>query len=517
MVEQNLRLDQALDHAPGPAPAELTEGLATDGAPLALRHDPALASLPPPPASPAPEFDWDLILESLQNALSDTVPQLQWFFLLTFFVLYGGSLLLNLISLALLKTRLREQDSAVASRNAARHEIPISLILPVGNDTATAIAEIHALLQLEYSEFEIILVSDRPQQMLAREFSLSPFPEVCRDHLPCRHVNAIHASTAYPGLRLVDKERGGWADALNAALNCARYPLFVSLGNGLILRRDSLRVMGRAFQNDTLAMAACASIGVANGCTLQGGFMGEVSLPRTWPARFQAIEILRDASLAWSFWSRLNALLPASGAFTVFRKDAVLAAGGYRTDAMNEEMELMARIHRLKRSENTRYHIVHVPDRVCWKHVSENWKDLKKTYMERQGGMVRSLEMNRRLLLGGKSGIVGWVNFPLLLLFDWLAPLLEVLGYVSMVLLWLFGLLPFHALWAFLLVAISLGLLQSTGSLLLDELAFPAERKLSHALRLFVAAVVENLGYRQLMAFWRAIGVLREILRPEVK
>ncbi len=498
MAEQHLRLDAALGQSTGPTPADLAEGLNTDGTPLALQNDSLLASLTPPPPAPGPEFDWGQALASLQGALIDTVPLLQWFFLLYFFAFNGGYLLLNLAGLFTLRSYLREQGAAIATQNKVQHEIPVSIIMPVGNDAATAIARVHAMLQLDYSEFEIILVNDASQnqilEVLAHEFSLAPFPEVYREHLPCKHVNAIHASMVYPGLRLVSKENGGQADALNAALNCARYPLFCNMNTDFVLQRDSLRKMGRAFQNNPGIVAACAS--------------ASVRLPCTWPALFRIVGHLRNARFAQMWWSRINALLITSRGFGVFHKETVLAAGGYCTDAMNEDMELVARIHRVLRRERKHYHIAYVPDPVCWMNAPESWKALISEHMNEQASLVQSLMMNRQMFFARKSGAVGWLGFPSMFLFGLLGPWLEVLGYVVMTLLWLSGLITVQAFWAFLLAVAGLGVLLSTSALLLDELTSPGERKFAHTLKLFIVALLENFGYRQLTAFRRVIATV---------
>lgn len=513
MAEQRLRLDSRLGHTAGPAPADQVEGLSTDGAPLALQHDLLLASLPPPPPAPEPGFDWGQALAALDGAWTDAMPLLQWFFLLYFIALYGGYLLLNLAAMFMLRGYLHEQDAAASSRNEPRDELPISIILPAGKDAAVAITSIKTLLQLDYSEFEVIVVNDDQQGQvfpaLEREFSLIAFPEVYRDRLPCAHVKAVYASTVFPGLRLVDKHRGERADALNAGLNCARYPLFCNMNTTFILQRDSLRKMGRLFRNDGEIVVACASLGIANGGVQQGVFMASVGLPRAWPVLFQLIEHLRSARFARMCWSRLNAMLLSSGTLGVFHKETVLAAGGYRTDAMDENMELVARIHRLSRRENRRYHIAYVPDAVCWAHVPENWHDLKSQHMQRQVSLAQSLEMNRQMLFGRKYGAAGWLGFPFLLLFEWLGPWLESLAYVAMTLLWLFGLASSASLWAFLLAAIGLGMLLSVSALLLDEITFNTGRKPMPTLSLVAAALLENLGYRQLTALWRMISMLR--------
>ncbi|MBZ0106654.1 MAG: glycosyltransferase family 2 protein [Sulfuricella denitrificans] len=508
MNEQHLRLDPVLGHGAGPVPADLAEGLSTDGTPLALHYDALFASLPPPPPAPRPEFDWGLVLASFQGALMDAVPLLQWFFLLYFFVFYGSFLFFNLASFLMIRRSLREQG-ADALRAETRHVIPISIIVPAGNDTEAAIATVHAMLQLDYPEFEVIVVSDDPQgqqqEALAHEFSLIPFPEAYGERLSGMHVKGIHASTSYPGLRLVDKEGGSRADALNAALNCARYPLYCNMGADFILRRDSLYAMERAFQRGPDVVAACATVGVANGSALQQGFMGSI---RCWVALFQIVEHLRSVRFAPMFWSRINAMLITSRVFCVFRKETVLAAGAYASGALNEDMELVARIHRVSRREHKHYRISHVPDPLCWEAGPESRDSSRTRYMDEQTSLLQSLEMNRQILFNRKSGAVGWMSFPFILLFGLLGPWLEMLGYAVMALLWLSGLISGQAFWTFLLAVIGLGVLHSTSALLLNELAFPGERKFSHTLKLYGVALLENFGYRQMTAFWRVMAIV---------
>ena len=74
---------------------------------------------------------------------------------------------------------------------------------------------------------------------------------------------------------------------------------------------------------------------------------------------------------------------------------------------------------------------------------------------------------------------------------------------------YLLGLLSLSSLLVFLLVAIGLGMVLSVCALLLEELSFHTYPKIRHIFVLFVVALVENLGYRQLNSFWRLQGLIR--------
>ena len=521
MAEAPLRLDPELGHGAGPVPADLAEGLATDGTPLLLQHDQLLASLPPPPPAPGPAFDWGQALASLHSALTDAVPILQWFFLLYFIVSNGSYILLNLMSLFKLLRYRREQVAATLVEDDARYELPISLIVPVCDQASAVAAAVRAMLHLDYSEFEIIIVNDgtgdETLEALMREFSLAPFPEAYRDRLQTKPVKSIYASTVYPNLRLVDKENGGKADALNAGINCARYPLYCGVDVAFTLQRDTLRKMGRAFIGNPATVAACSAVRTANGCVSNNGFMIKVGLPRNMLVLFGIVEQLRAYPPGAAWWSDRNAMLMLPGAFAVFRKETVVAAGAYRTDVVDEEMELVMRLHRLSRQANEPYRISLVPDPVCWETVAATMNALKDRLVRRQRGLSESLEMNRQLLFSRKGGMAGGLAFPLVLLFERLGPLIELLGYGVMTALWLSGAISLQSFGAFMMVAIGLGMLLSVSGVAVEEMSLRYYPRIGSVLKLFAAALLENFGYRQLTAFWGLLGQQRRILRNAAK
>jgi hypothetical protein len=70
---------------------------------------------------------------------------------------------------------------------------------------------------------------------------------------------------------------------------------------------------------------------------------------------------------------------------------------------------------------------------------------------------------------------------------------------------------------AFMLLAIGLGLMLSASALLMEEMTFRLYPRTAHLLALAAAGVVENIGYRQLHAWWRLIGTWQWLAkRPQV-
>ena len=114
----------------------------------------------------------------------------------------------------------------------------------------------------------------------------------------------------------------------------------------------------------------------------------------------------------------------------MFKKEAVIQAGGYRTDTVGEDMELVVRMHRVMRKLGKPYRITFVPDPICWTEAPSDLKGLQSQRMRWQRGLAESLSMNWSLLFNPRGGTVGWLAFPYMLLFELIGPFIEVAGYL---------------------------------------------------------------------------------------
>jgi len=442
-----------------------------------------------------------------------------WFVLGYFILLNGGYLILNLLSLRTLHRKGQEEMLDDLPRAYSGLEPPVSILVPAYNEEAGIAASVRSMLQLTYSEYEVVVVNDGSKDatldVLKREFGLLPFPEAYRRQIATREIRAIYRSTRFPNLRVIDKFNGGKADSLNAGINAARYPLFCGVDADSVLQRDSLERVTQPFLRDPTVVATGGTIRIANGCEVSGGFLTRVGLPRNPWALFQVVEYLRAFLFGRLGWSAVNGMLIISGAFGVFRKDAVVSVGGYRPDTIGEDMELIVRLHRLLRERRQPYRIEFVPDPVCWTEAPEDFKTLKNQRIRWQRGLAESLNANWGLMFSKNGGVPGWLAFPFMLLFEWLGPLVEVGGYLFMIVSFLLGAISWQAFSTFMFVAIGLGILLSASGLLLEEMSFHIYPHGKQLLALGVVVLVENLGYRQLNTWWRLVGLFRWAMQKE--
>jgi cellulose synthase/poly-beta-1,6-N-acetylglucosamine synthase-like glycosyltransferase len=161
------------------------------------------------------------------------------------------------------------------------------------------------------------------------------------------------------------------------------------------------------------------------------------------------------------------------------------------------------------KQQRRRYHIGFIPDPVCWTDAPETLKDLGSQRARWHHGLGQALMLNRWLILNPRGGTVSWLAIPFYVLFELLGPVIEALGFVFFLTGGISGLLAWADAGVFLLLALSLGMLQSVCAIMLEEFSFPMYRKSRDLALLYAAALLENFGYRQLTVWWRLKGLFR--------
>jgi cellulose synthase/poly-beta-1,6-N-acetylglucosamine synthase-like glycosyltransferase len=445
----------------------------------------------------------------------------EWIFLLYFVGLNTGYISLNFIAIGTIHRCMDENVLNLLPSAATDIMPPVTLILPAYNESSTIIGSVRAVLQLDYPEFEVVVVNDGSKddtlQSLIDAFDLHVFPEAYRVRIETRDVNTVYQSAENNKLRVIDKANGGKADAINAGINMARYPLFCAVDADSILQRDSLKRAVQPFLQDNSTVATGGTVRIINGCESKFGFMTQPGLPRSFLALFQIVEYLRAFLFGRLGWSPLNALLIISGAFGVFHKETVVSVGGYRTDTVGEDMELVVRLHRILRTRKNPYRITYIPDPICWTEAPEDLRTLGRQRIRWQRGLAESLFMNLSLLLNPKTGTVGLLAFPFQLVFEFLGPVIEVFGMMILIIGFSLGYISFDVFAVLLIATIGMGILLSFTALMLEEASFHIYQRPRHLLILIAIVFIENLGFRQLNSVWRIVGLAQWLFKTEQK
>jgi cellulose synthase/poly-beta-1,6-N-acetylglucosamine synthase-like glycosyltransferase len=389
--------------------------------------------------------------------------------------------------------------------------IPISILAPAYNEEQTIIQSISSLLVLEYPQHEVIVINDGSRDgtmaVLLAHFQLVRVPAQVDLQVPCKPILGIYRSADYPMLTVVDKENGGKADALNAGVNLARYPLFCAIDADSLLEGNALLRVARPFvEHPDQTVAVGGVVRIANGCKVEHGRVMEVDLPQNSVAMFQWVEYVRAFLFGRAGWSSLGALLIISGAFGIFRRKTVIEVGGYRHDTVGEDLELVVRIHRRMCERRIPYRIEFLPDPVCWTEAPETLRILSRQRNRWQRGLLDTLMIHRTMILNPRYGPIGMLAMPYFFLFELIGPIIEILGYLIVPASLLLGIIDLSFFFLFLTVAVLLGVILSVLAVALDDIEFGRLPRMRQVLWLVLFGLLENFGYRQLTSWWRLKG-----------
>lgn len=435
---------------------------------------------------------------------------------LSYFFL-GNGIYTFLMLLSLRATWVHVRRMTYQGLDALRHSPftpPVSVIIPAWNEQDVIVNSVISALQVDYPELQVIVVDDGSTDMtldrLVQRFHLVEMDATYHPVVPTAPVRIFYVNPAIPNLLVVSKVRGGKPDALNAGINLCRSPYFCTLDADCLLERDALlRLMDPILNSPVETVVSGGIVRILNGCETRNGRVVRVRLPRTWLERFQVVEYLRSFLFGRTGWHLLGGTLIVSGAFAVFERATVIEAGGFSHDTLTEDMDLVVQMHQWAAENNRHIRMSFTSDPVCWTECPSTLAMLANQRRRWQLGLCQTLWKHSEMLFQRKYGVVGWLSFPFHAYVEGLGAAVEFLGYLLIPLGLIFGLIPRGLLILFLLLGVVYGGFLSVGAVLLEELTYHRYPRVRDLLTLLVFAMFENVGYRQLVLFFRCQGLLK--------
>lgn len=395
----------------------------------------------------------------------------------------------------------------------------ISIVAPAYNEEKTVVESAKSLLNLNYPDYELIIVNDGSQDetllRLIEEFNLVRVDYQYTESLKAAPIRGVYRNPSLPRMIVVDKSNGGKADALNAGINIANKTYFCGIDADSLLEPDALLKLASLTLDESVETPALGgNIFPINGCRVDKGLISEIHIPKNGLAKFQTIEYIRAFMAGRLGWQELNSLLIISGAFGLFRKDRIIGIGGYLTekgqykkDTVGEDMELVVRISRMMHEAKHPFKILYAFNANCWTEVPEDFRSLRNQRFRWHRGLIDILYFHRKMLFNKQYGRTGLIAMPYFVVFEAIGPMLELQGYLMVLLAAVLGILNPNVAILLFISTILLGIIVSLSSLLI------AEREtnyisLTDLMKLIGIAIIENFGPRQLFSFWRIRGLL---------
>ncbi|XGC81819.1 glycosyltransferase family 2 protein [Bdellovibrio bacteriovorus] len=389
----------------------------------------------------------------------------------------------------------------------------ITILAPAFNEERSIEESTKALLHLQYTRYEVMVLNDGSKdgtlEILKEKFSLYQENLPRWSQLGKGVVRGTYKSKIFPNLTVIDKFNSGKADSLNVGIDYASKELICCVDSDSLLEQDALIAVTAPFLEDPTTIASGGTIRVINSNKLENSSVTERRFPSEFLPAIQLLEYIRAFFCGRVGWNSLNATIIISGAFGAFKKDAVVTVGGYQTDTLGEDMDLVVRLHAYHRLKKIPYQIVFLPEPVCWTEVPSDWGTLKKQRRRWSIGLAQVLWKYKGLLMNPRYGTVGLIAFPYFLFVDLLSPFIEFFAIFLIVAGVFFGYFGQYAEVLLFFISIFYGSIVTYAAAMIDDSFDENRRHFPSLRRIFLFSILENFGYRQIHALWRIEGVLK--------
>lgn len=393
--------------------------------------------------------------------------------------------------------------------------VPVSVIVPAHNESVTIVSSVRSLLTLDYSLYEVIVVddgsTDATAERLIEAFGLTRIQRPIRSVLGTRPVREVwmgRVGAAGVPVTLVRKENGGKSDALNVGINVSRFPYFVCMDADSVLQRDSLREIVAPVIEDDTVVAVGGLVRPANGVTIRDGRAQGYSLPRRMIPAMQVLEYDRSFLSARILLDQFNGNLIISGAFGLFRKDVVVAAGGYDPNTVGEDMELVTRLHVFCRGNQIPYRIRYASDAVCWSQAPETMGDLLRQRRRWHTGLYECMRKHGRLFANLRYGPVAVLSYTYFLIYELLSPMIELFGLATVAVAFAFNFINVPFMVVFFLVYALFGAVMSLTAFFTRAQTRDLRLTLEDALRAVLLSLFEVTVMRFVLAVTRMLALV---------
>lgn len=390
------------------------------------------------------------------------------------------------------------------------HAPSISVISPVFNIEEDVVNHVRALFSLQYNNFDVIIVNDGSTdgtfEKLKTYYQLETVEYAVYEQLKTQAIHSYYKSKnpAFSKLTVIDKARGGKADALNAGLNSSERDLVLCIETDCFLDKNSLLKLVKPFLEDKRrVIAAGTAVHVANSCEEKNGHLVDIKFPRKLLPAFQAIEYFKSFLIERLTWNRLNGVHIISGVVGLFDREILTQSGGYSQKTSKKGFELIVRMCRYMVDCKKDYRVVYIPDPLCWVHAPVNLNGLSKQRKLWAGGNFQTFWLHRDLFFNPKYGLLGLVNFPYWFFFEWITPFFKLLCLSVLTVLAFTANLNWEHICVLLLMIYFFAVLLSAISVLFEEKSYRPYSSTKDVLRILGYIFIEPVVYHPLTIYWK--------------
>jgi len=240
----------------------------------------------------------------------------------------------------------------------------VSILVPVYNEEKVVTESIQSLLELNYTNYEIIIINDG---------STDDTKKVAESLVGYQKglLSDIKVS-------LINKPNGGKAQALNAGIKYSKAEIVLCMDGDSQLSPNSIKLAVRHFSNPEIG-AVAGNVKVIN----RGKLLTDL----------QALEYIEGLNMARSAQSFINLVNIIPGPIGLFRKKAIEEAGFYSSDTFAEDADLTLKILA------TGWKIYYEPNSISYTEAPEKLHQLLKQRYRWTRGIIQSIRKHKKLMV----------------------------------------------------------------------------------------------------------------------
>ena len=338
------------------------------------------------------------------------------------------------------------------TENIDYHGYSISVIVPAYNEEVSIVSCIKMLLEIDYKDFEVIVVNDgskdETMKLLIDNFDLEKKEFSSDNYLKTKKIKSFFFDKNKK-LIAIDKENGGKADSINTGINFSTKKYICTIDADSILDSQALRKVIEPFISNPNTFVSGGQLAASNDVVIKHNKVVSSRMPRNIWVLWQIIEYIKSFMISRIGLSRINALLIMSGAFSVYKKADLRNVGGFLTEhndhpylektigvghkTICEDMEIVVRLWRYFIEKKKKAKAVFLAQPVCWTEMPDNAKNLFKQRSRWQLGLAETLKIHRALAFEPKYGTIGLIAYPYYFLFELLSPVIKIFTLIFIV------------------------------------------------------------------------------------
>lgn len=427
---------------------------------------------------------------------------------------YLTTLILAAIAVRKRKKEINDMDLKIKTFLEGTHHPKVTLIVPAYNEEKIISSTVMSFMSIYYPALEILVIDDCSTDMtsplMIEVFDMVPVQLVRQASIKKSKVLETFQSKRDPRLKLVRQSAGGKAGALNTGIDYATGELIVTVDADTVPEEDAILRMVLLYLTDRETIKGISgTVRILNGAKFREGASVRGHLPTSWICRLQIVEYIRAFYCGRIGWDQIDSTLLMSGAFSLFNRNALVEVKGFNETSITEDFEIVVRMRQHFGAKRVPARFRMLPEPICWTQAPQTLKDLRRQRIRWQKGLVATLKDNLMMLFNYKYGITSLTHFPYMVVYEWMGPFIELMGYLCVIASLATALIGFKTVLLIILAGVCYSVTVTVFGIHLEQSHYTRSHTKKDLLPFLMTAILENFGYRQLTWFWRLEAMLR--------